>query len=58
MQTLIGSNMRGVGYLDIYNGDSEYDTWVDLDNCENAGTPDVFDEPDFDKFIDNFNVWD
>ena len=50
--------MRGVGYLDIYNGDSEYDTWVDLDNCENAGTPDVFDEPDFDKFIDNFNVWD
>lgn len=44
--------------LDTYNGDSEHDMWVDFDNYENTGTPDVFDEPDLDNFIDNFNDWD
>lgn len=41
--------------LDIYNGDAEHDTWVDFVNYENTGTPDVFDEPDIDNFIDNLN---
>lgn len=46
-----------MGYddLDTYNGDTEHDMWVDFDNYENTGTPDVFDEHDLDNFIDNFN---
>lgn len=28
--------------LDTYNGDTEHDMWVDFDNYENTGTPDVF----------------
>lgn len=28
--------------LDTYNGDSEHDMWVDFDNYENTGTPDIF----------------
>lgn len=30
--------------LDAYNGDPEHDMWVDFDNYENIGSPDVFDE--------------
>lgn len=51
-----------------YNGDTEHDMWVDFDNYENTGTPDVFfagakrqvgyDESDLDNFIDNLNDWD
>ena len=36
--------------LDAYNGDAEHDMWVDFDNYENTGIPDVFDESDIDKF--------
>lgn len=44
--------------LDIYNGDAVHDMLVDSDRFENTGTPDVFDEPDLDNFIDNLNDWD
>lgn len=30
--------------LNEYNGDPEHDMWVDFDNYENTGIPDVFDE--------------
>lgn len=30
--------------LDIYNGDTEHDMWVDFTNYEYTGEPDVFDE--------------
>ena len=41
--------------LDTYNGDTEPDMWVDFDNYENTGAPNVFAEPDIDNFIDNLN---
>lgn len=44
--------------LDTYSGDTEHDIWVDFDNYENTGTPDVFDKSDIDNFIDNLNDWD
>ena len=44
--------------LDIYNGDTEYDMWVDFDRYENTDTPDVFDEDNLDDFVDNLNDWD
>lgn len=44
--------------LDTYNGDTEHDMWVDFDNYENTGNPDVYDEPDLDIFINNLNDWD
>lgn len=44
--------------LETYNGDTEHDMWVDFDNFENLGAPDVFDEPNIDTFIDNLNDWD
>lgn len=54
--------------LDTYNGDTDHDMWVDFDNFENLGAPDVFfadakrhvgyDEPDLENFIDNLNDWD
>lgn len=50
--------MNDFNDLDTYNGDSEHDMWVDFDNYENIGTPDVFDEPDIDSLIDNLNDWD
>lgn len=43
--------------LDAYNGDTEHDMWVDFDNYENTGNPDVFDEDNLDEYIDN-NDWD
>lgn len=30
--------------LDTYTGNPEHDMWVDFDNYENTGSPDVFDE--------------
>ena len=30
--------------LDTYNGDPEHNMWVDFDNYENTGEPDVFDD--------------
>ena len=30
--------------LDTYNGDAEHNMWVDFDNYENTGEPDVFDD--------------
>ena len=45
-------------YLDTYNGETGQDMWVDFDNFENTGSPDVFDEPDIDNLIDNLNDWD
>lgn len=44
--------------LETYNGDTEHDMWVDFDNFENTGSPDVFYEPDLDNYIDNLNDWD
>lgn len=44
--------------FDTYNGDTEHDMWVDFDNYENTGEPDVFDESDLDNYIDNLNDWD
>ncbi|MBD5316470.1 MAG: hypothetical protein HDS11_02205 [Bacteroides sp.] len=44
--------------LDTYNGDAEHDMWVDFDNYENTGNPDVFSESDIDNFIDYLNDWD
>ena len=44
--------------LNTYNGDTEHDMWVDFDNYENTGTPDVFDERDLDNFINNLSDWD
>ena len=43
--------------LEIYNGDTEHDMWVDFDNYENTGTPDVFDEDNPDRPINNLNDW-
>ena len=50
--------MTDYNELDNYNGDTEHDMWVDFDNFENTDTPDVFDEPNIDNFIDNLNDWD
>lgn len=44
--------------LDAYNGDTIHDMWVDFDNYENTGTPDVFDEDSLDDYIDNLSDWD
>lgn len=35
--------------LKTYNGDTEHDMRVDFDHCENAGTPDVFDEANLEE---------
>lgn len=40
-----------------YNGDTEHDIWVDFDNFEYTGLPDVFDDPDLDKYIENLDDW-
>lgn len=39
--------------INTYNGDSVHDMWVDFDNYENTGYPDVFDQYEFDNFIEN-----
>mgnify|MGYP000166066636 CR=1 FL=1 len=44
--------------LDTYNGDAVHDMWVDFDNYDNIGTPDVFDVADMDEYIDKLNDWD
>lgn len=44
--------------LGTYNGDTEHDMWVDFDNYENTGTPDVFDEDNLDDFVDTLDDWD
>lgn len=44
--------------LDAYNGDTEHDMWVDVDNYENTGTPDVFDESGLDEYFESLNDWD
>jgi|GEM_PF-1155502 hypothetical protein len=41
--------------LSTYNGDVDHDMWVDFDNYENTGTPDVFDETTPDHRIDDFD---
>ena len=41
-----------------YNGDTEHDMWVDLDNYENTGNLVVFDEGNLDDYVDNLNDWD
>lgn len=50
--------MEELDDLDTYNGDTEHEMWVDFDNFENTGSPDFFDAPDIDNFIDNLNDWD
>ena len=44
--------------LDTYNGYTEHDMWVDFDNFENTGSPNVFYEPDLEKFFYSLNDWD
>lgn len=39
--------------LDNYNGDNVHDMWVDFDNFENTGSPDVFDEEDSESLADS-----
>lgn len=42
-----------------YNGDTEHDMWVDFTYHEDTGElSDIFDEPDIDQFIDDFDDWD
>lgn len=41
--------------LDTYNGDAVHDMWVDSDNYENTGSPNIFDEDNIDDYIDNLN---
>lgn len=43
--------------LAAYNGDTVLDMWVDFDNYENTGIPDVIEEVNLDEFIDNLNDW-
>ena len=44
--------------LDLYNGDTVQDMWVDYDHYQNTGEPDVFDEEDIDEIVDELNNWD
>ena len=44
--------------LGDYNGDAVHDMWVDFDNYENTGTPDVLDDDNLDEYIDNLDDWD
>ena len=44
--------------LDLYNGDTVHDMWVDYDHYQNTGEPDVFDEEDIDEIVDELNDWD
>ena len=44
--------------LDLYNGNTEHDMWVDFDNYENAGSHGIFDDFALDNYIDNLNGWD
>lgn len=41
--------------LDAYNGDTVHDMWVDFDSYKKTGTPDVFDEANFDDYTDNLD---
>lgn len=43
--------------LDSYSGDTVHDMWVDFVNYENTGSPDAFDELDYDTIIDNLDDW-
>ena len=38
-----------------YNEDTEHDMWGDFDNFEKTGSPDVFEAPDLDNYIENLN---
>lgn len=45
--------------LDAYNGDATHDMNVDFDRYMNTGErAELFDETDFDEYIDNLNDWD
>lgn len=53
--------MENYDDLGTYIGNTEHDMWVDFDNYENTGSPDVFveaDEADMDDYIDNLDDWD
>lgn len=51
--------MKELDNLDSYNGDTEHDMWVDFTTNQYTGElADIFDDPDVDNFIDNFNDWD
>lgn len=49
--------MEEYNVLGTYNGDTEYDMWVDFDHFENTGIPDVFDEDNLIEYVDNLNDW-
>lgn len=44
--------------LGSYNGYTEHDMWVDFNDYENTGTPNVYDDDNLDEYIDNLNDWD
>lgn len=53
--------MENYDDLGTYNGDTEHDMWVDFDNYENTGSPEVFEEAeeaDMDDYIYNLDDWD
>lgn len=45
--------------LNIYNGDTEHDMWVDFDYHVNTDElPKVFNDEDIDEYVNNLNDWD
>ena len=46
--------MNDFDKLDTYNGDPEHEMWVDY-NKNTGKSSNLFDETDFDQFIDNLN---
>lgn len=49
--------MQPTDELDSYNRDTEHDMWVNKDNFENSGNPDVLDKTVLDNFIETLNDW-
>lgn len=51
--------MNDLDDLDIYNGETEHDMWVDFTANQYTGElTDIFDDSEVDDFIDNLNDWD
>lgn len=44
--------------MNVYNVEAVHDMFVDFNNSENTGFPDVFEEETLDDIIDNLNDWD
>lgn len=51
--------MNDLDDLDVYDGDTEHDMWVDFTTNQYTGElEDIFDDSDIDNFIDNLDDWD